>query len=157
MDYDQSPSILARLSGIGFFLLFAIAALAAYIFSMTKLTSAFLSGQPVVSFDKGSTYFLGAGIGGFLFVIGGVREGLLRTTLTAKEASLFSKGLIFSLFLTFALPHITHYAIATYTQYKNYSICRDASYRWLLYSKFYYTNTELACDELVEQKRSRRA
>lgn len=156
MNHEQSPSILVRLLSIGFFLLFALAALAWYIFSMTDLTSAHLSGQSVVSFDKGSTYMLGAGIGGLLFVIGGVMQGLLRKRLTPKAESLFTKGLIFSLILMFVLPHITHYAVATYTQHKNYSVCRDASYRWLLYTKFYYANTDTACKDLAEQKRYRR-
>lgn len=152
MNDEQNPSTLVRLLSVGFFLVFALAALAWFIFSMSELISALLSDRPVVGFDKGSTYMLGAGIGGLLFVIGGVMQGLLRKKLTPKAESLFTKSLIFSLILMFGFPHIAHYVVASYTQHKNYRICSDATYRWILYSKFYYTKNNMACNELAEQK-----
>lgn len=153
MNDEQNPSILVWLLSVGFFLVFALAALAWFILSMSELISALLNSRPVVSFDKGSTYMLGAGIGGVLFVIGGVMQGLLRKNLAPKAEALFAKSLIFSLILMFGFPHITHYVVASYTQKKNYRICSDATYRWLLYSKFYYTKNSMVCNELTEQKK----
>lgn len=152
MNDELHPSILVRLLSIGFFLVFALAALAWFTLSMNDLASALLSGLPVVSFDKGSTYMLGAGIGGLVIVIGGVIQGLLRKTLTPRAKTMFARSLAFSLILMFGFPHVAHYAVTSYTQQENYQVCRDATYRWVLYSKFYYTKNNLACNELVEQK-----
>ncbi len=152
MNDEQHPSILVRLLSIGFFLVFALAALAWFALSMSDLISALSSGRPVVSFDKGSAYMLGAGIGGLLFVIGGVMQGLLRKKLTPRAKTLFARSLIFSLILMFGFPHIAHYVVASYAQQENYKICSDATYRWFLYSKFYYTKNNLVCNELAEQK-----
>lgn len=153
MNDEQNPPILVRLLSVGFFLVFALAALAWFIFSASELISALLSGRPVVGFDKGSMYMLGAGIGGLLFVIGGVMQGLLRKNLTPKAEALFTKSLIFSLILMFGFPHTAHYVVVSYTQQKNYKICSHATYRWLLYSKFYYTKNSMVCNELAEQKK----
>lgn len=152
MNDQLHPSILVRLLSIGFFLVFALAALVWFALSMNNLTTAFSSGLSVVSFDKGSTYMLGAGIGGLIIVIGGVIQGLLRKNLTARAKTLFARSLIFSLILMFGFPHIAHYAVTSYTQNKNYHVCSDATYRWVLYSKFYYTKNSLVCNELVEQR-----
>lgn len=153
MNDNLHPSILIRLLSIGFFLVFALAALAWFFLSMNDLMTAFSSGLPVVSFDKGSTYMLGAGIGGLIIAIGGVVQGLLRKNLTPKAKTLFAKSLIFSLILMFGLPHIVHYAVTSYTQKEDYHLCNDATYRWVLYSKLYYTKNNMACNELVEQKK----
>ena len=152
MNDELHPSILVRLLSIGFFLVFALSALVWFALSMKNLTTAFLSGLPVVGFDKGSTYMLGAGIGGLIIVVGGVAQGLLRKNLSASTKTLFSRGLIFSLILMFGFPHIVHYAVTSYTKNTNYHVCNDATYRWVLYSKFYYTKNNLTCNEFVEQR-----
>lgn len=152
MNDELHPSILVRLLSIGFFLVFALAALAWFAISMNDLTTALSSGLPVVSFDMGSTYMLGAGIGGLIIVIGGVIQGLLQKNLAHRTKTLFARSLIFSLILMFGFPHIAHYFVTSYTQQKDYQICNDATYRWFLYSKFYYTQNNLACNELVEHK-----
>ncbi len=152
MNDELHPSVLVRLLSISFFLVFALAALAWFALSMNDLTTALSSGLPVVGFDKGSTYMLGAGIGGLIIAIGGVIQGLLRKILTRRAKTLFARSLIFSLILMFGFPHIAHYAVISYTQHENYQVCSDATYRWALYSKFYYTKNNLACSELVKQK-----
>ena len=115
MNDEQHPSILVRLLSIGFFLVFTLAALAWFTLSMSDLISALSSGRPVASFDKGSAYMLGAGIGGLLFVIGGIMQELLRKNLTHRAKPLFARSLIFSLILMFGFPHIAHYVVASYT------------------------------------------
>jgi hypothetical protein len=152
MNDELHPSVLVRLLSIGFFLVFALAALAWFALSMNDLATALSSGLSVVGFDKGSTYMLGAGIGGFIVVIGGVFQGLLRKNLTTRAKTLFARSLMFSLILMFGFPHIAHYAVNSYAEQENYQVCSDATYRWALYSKFYYTKNNLACSELVEQE-----
>ena len=120
---------------------------------MNDLATALSADLPVVSFDKGSAYMLGAGIGGLIIVIGGVMQGLLRKNLTPRAKTLFSRSLIFSMILMFGFPHIVHYAVTSYTQQENYQVCSDATYRWVLYSKFYFTKNNLVCSELVKQKK----
>ncbi len=152
MNNELHPSILVRFLSIVFFLMFALAALVWFALSMNDLMAAFSSDLPVVSFDKGSTYMLGAGIGGLLMVIGGVIQGILRKNLTDRAKILFTRSLIFSLILMFGFPHLAHYAVISYTKKKDYHVCNEATYRWVLYSKFYYTKNNLACNEFVQQR-----
>lgn len=152
MGDEQNTSILVRFLSVAFFLVLALAALAWFIVSVSELVSDLLFGRSVVSFDKGAIYMLGAGLAGLLFAIGGVMQGLLRKNLTPKIEVLFTKALMFSLILMFGFPHVAHYVVASYTQQKNYRLCSDATYQWLLYSKLYYTSSSEACNELVKEK-----
>lgn len=97
-------------------------------------------------------YMLGGGICCLLLSIGGIMQGLLRVKLTAKLEGLFTKGVVGSLILMFGFPHLSHYAVANYTQQRSYVDCSDLTYRWLLYSKFYYTKSGVECGELVSDK-----
>src|SRR5690606_22518155 len=97
-----------------------------------------------------SMYMLGCGIGLLLLTIGGVMQGIFGLELTPKKQSLFTRGIVVSLALMVVFPQLTHYVVNKYAQKQHYSICNDASYRWFLYSKLYYTKSKIACDELIK-------
>lgn len=152
MGNDQQPSIIVRLLIVACFFACAVMALAWFIISITSLISQFASNDPVVEFDKGSIYMLGGGGFFLLITAGGIMQGLLGKKLTLKLDRLFTRGIVGSLILMFGVPHLTHYAVASYAQQRNYSVCSDVTYRWLLYSKFYYTKSDMDCAELVSKK-----
>ena len=79
-------------------------------------------------------------------------QGIFGLEFTPKKATFFTRGLVASIILMVAFPHMIHYLVDRYAQKKHYSICDDATYRWLLYSKFYYTESKTACDKLVNEK-----
>lgn len=149
MNDNVHSSVIVRLLSIAFFLAFAIAALVWFLLSMDSLVVSLKEEASLVSFDKGSTYMLGAGIACFIIFIGGVIQGILRNNLTPRAKTIFSRSLIFSVILMFGFPHMVHYAVTSYTQKKNYRVCSNATYRWALYSKFYYAKTDLDCSRLV--------
>jgi len=152
MENEQQSSVIVRLSSVAFFLVFAVAALTWFAISITRFITQFTLNGPVVEFDKGSMYMLGGGLCCLLITAGGIIQGLLEKKLTSKLESLFTRGIIGSLILMFGFPILTHHAVAYYAQQRNYSVCSDATYRWLLYSKFYYAKTDMGCNELVVNK-----
>lgn len=152
MNEDEKPSLLMRLLSIAFFLMLALSALAWFSVSIIELISQFHLREPVVGFDKGSMYMLGIGFGLFLLTIGGVMQGVLGQTLTPKKETLFRRGMVISLILMVFVPQITTYVVGKYAYKHHYSICNDATYRWLLYSKYYYTESKIACVKLVNRK-----
>lgn len=152
MNDGQRPSLLARILSVSFFSILTLAALTWFFISITELISKFRLGDPVVGFDKGSMYMLGCGLGLLLLSIGGVMQGILGLELTRKMEALFTRGIVISLLLMFAFPQLTHYLVDEYAHKQHYSICSDVTYRWLLYGKFYYTESKIACDKLVNEK-----
>lgn len=156
MGNDQQPSILVRLLIVACFFACAVMTLAWFTISITSLISQFTSNNPVVEFNKGSIYMLGGGGFFLLITAGGIIQGLLGKKLTLKLDRLFTRGIVGSLILMFGVPHLTHYAVASYAKQRNYSICSDVTYQWLLYSKFYYTKSDMDCAKLVSKKRNNR-
>lgn len=139
--------------GVVFFLLLTIAALAWLVVSITDFTTQIRLSAPVIEFDKGSVAMLGVGMGLLLFTAGGVVQGLLGKTLIPKYEFLFTKGIVISILFAFLLPHAVHYGVRQYIQKQHYDLCKPATYRWFLYSKFYYVDSKTSCDALVQKQR----
>ncbi len=152
MENEQQSSVIVRLSSVAFFLAFSVTTLAWFTISITSFISQFTLNDPVVEFDKGSMYMLGGGLCCLLLTAGGIMQGLLGEKLTFRLERLFTRGIVGSLILMFGFPHLAHYAVANYVQQRNYSVCSDATYRWMLYSKFYYTKSDMDCTEFVSKK-----
>jgi len=152
MNGEQLPSPLARFLSVAFFSMLTLSALAWFVVSIIGLISQFRLNDPVVGFDKGSMYMLGIGFGLLLLTIGGIMQGMLGQALTVKKETLFKRGIVISIVLMVAFPQLTHYLVDKYAHKHHYSICNDATYSWLLYSKFYYTESKITCDKLVNEK-----
>ena len=149
---DESPSLLVRLLSIAFFSILTLAALAWFFISLVGLISQFHLRDPVIGFDKGSMYMFGIGLGLLLLTIGGVMQGMLGQELSQKKETLFKRGIVISLILMFSFPQLTNYLVDKYAYSHHYRICTDVTDRWLLYSKFYYTESKEACEKLVSEK-----
>ena len=156
MNEGQSSSLLVRILYAALFLVLTLGSFAWFFISAVGLISQFRIENPVVGFDKGSMYMLGCGLVLLSLTIGGMMQGIFGLELTPKKATLFSRGIVVGLILTFAFPHMTHYVVDIYAYKKHYSVCDDATRRRRLYSKFYYTESKAACEKLVSEKEIRK-
>lgn len=157
MNDEQQASLLVRILSLVFFILLTLGAFTWFAISAVGLISDLRMESPVIGFDKGSMYTLGCGLGLLSITIGGVLQGILKLDLTPKQISLFSRSIVASLILMIIVPQMAHYAVHKFAKNKNYSICENASYRWLIYTKIYYTKNIEACDELVKIKELKRS
>lgn len=148
----EYKEILVKFFSIGFLILFTLACLLWFVINLNALISGIFNDLPIISFDKGSTYMLGAGIFGLVIIIAAFIKVRLKKTLATKSTTFFVNSLIFSFILMFGFPHIAHYAVNRYAQQENYKVCNAATYRSRLYSIFYYTKTNFDCNKLVEQR-----
>ncbi len=154
MNDEQRPSLLSRILSVAFFSILTLAVLTWFIVSITELISQFRFKDPVIGFDKGSMYMLGCGLALLLLSAGGVIQGIMRVELTKKKENWFTRGIIISLILMVTFPQLTHYLVNNYADKQHYIICNDATYRWLLYKKIYYTKNKITCDKLVNEKKT---
>lgn len=152
MNREQLPSPLTRFLSVVFFSMLTLSALAWFVVSVIGIISQFSLNDPVVGFDKGSMYMLGVGLGLLLLTIGGIMQGIFGQALTPKEETLFKRGIVISIVLMVTFPQLAHYLVSKYAHKQHYSICNDATYRWLLYRKLYYTESKITCDKLVNEK-----
>ncbi len=152
MNSEQNPSFSTRLLSVTFFSVLTTSSLLWFFVSITKLLSQIRLNDPVVAFDKGSMYMLGVGIGLLCLTIGGLMQGILGKVLTAKRESLFKRSLVISIVLIVTLPPLAQYLVDSNLRKKQYKICNEATYHWLLYSKYYYTDSQVSCENLVKGK-----
>lgn len=152
MIQEQPPSLLVRISSVAFFVMLTLGAFIWFVISTTQLISKFRLESQVISFYKGSMYMLGCGLGLLLLTIGGIFQGIFKLELTTKQSSLLSRGIIVSLLLMILFPQLAHYIVDRNVQKQSYSICDDVSYRWLFYTKLYYTKSKDVCNELAKKK-----
>lgn len=153
MNEGQQASLLVRISSLMFFIGLTLGAFTWFSISAVGIISKFRMESQIIGFDKGSMYALGCGIGLLSITIGGVIQGILKLDLTPKQNLLFSRTIIASILLMVIVPQAAHYTVDKLVTNKNYSVCEKASYRWLFYTKLYYTKSREACDELVKKKK----
>ena len=144
MNKEQKPSLLIRLLSVTFFCILTSTSLTWFFISVYKLQQQLTTNSPIVTFDKGSMYMLGGG------TVGGVLQGIFNIELTEKRESLFKKLMVLNLLLIFILPQLSHYLLNRYINKQHYSIRNKATYHWFLYSKYYYTNNQVTCNQLLK-------
>ena len=145
-------SVLARTLSITFFSIGTLSALVWFFVSLIGVITLFRLNKPVITFDKGAMYMLGVGLGLLLLTITGFIQGVLKKKLSHRAEILFKRGIIVSVMLMLVTPQLAHYLVANSAQQRHYDICKAASYRWFLYSKFYYTQNEMTCNQLLETR-----
>lgn len=152
MYSEHNPSFSTRLLSVAFFAILTILSLVWFFISVTSLLSQFRLNESVIAFDKGSMYMLGVGIGLLSLTIGGLMQGIFGKVLTSKWESLFKRSLVVSIIVMVALPQLAQYSVDSYARKQHYDICNEATYKWFLYSKYYYTDNQIACNKLVKEK-----
>jgi len=154
---SNTPSLLTRLSGFSFFCLLTIACFTWFIWSAFNLISQIQDGSSVISFDKGSMYMLGAGIGLAILTLGGLYQGVMRLKFSTKQERVIRDGVIAGIIIMFVFPHVVHYPVSEIMKERNYYRCEKMSYRWLLYKKLIYTDTLRTCESLVREEQITRS
>ncbi|EKO3925209.1 hypothetical protein GCS56_002488 [Vibrio metschnikovii] len=152
MNEQPLASLLVRLLSLAFFMLLTFGAFFWFSVSSVNLISTLRTESQVIGFDKGAMYTLGCGLGLLAITVGGLMQGILKLKLTEKQHSFFSRSIVISLLLMVIYPQVAHYTVDSYLKSKQYSICDEVSYQWLIYSKLYYTKDNMACSNLIREK-----
>lgn len=152
---DGVPSLQTKILSFSFFLTLTVSALAWFCHSAYTLLSQSNQNAPIVAFDKGSMYMLGIGLVLLLLTTNGVMHGILGKELTEKVASSYKYGIVASLILMVVLPQLTHFIVNRHFKNADYVVCNEVSYRWMLYSKYYYTGNQAICSNIVREKKNK--
>lgn len=152
---NQPCSVFTRLLSVSFFLIFGLAALLWFGVSMSTLVSQLVAESPVVAFDKGAMYMLGVGSALLLLAAGGFLHGVMGKKQTKAGDSIFKRGVIVCFLVLIVFPQAAQFIVNRYALGHSYQTCESAGYRWLLYSKYYYTKDDAECDRLSQGKYSR--
>src|SRR5690554_3354003 len=151
-DGDQS-SILARLGGFLWFFAMTMACFVWFTWSGYNIVGLIFSEAHVVYLDEGSLYMFGAGVGLASLTFAILYEGILRRKLTKTITKFIARSALVGIALMFTLPHLLHYLAGIYLAEKNYTVCDEQSYQWLVYRKIVYTNSQRTCELLSQEMR----
>ncbi|WP_020159900.1 hypothetical protein [Methylobacter marinus] len=155
MESSHQPSTLSRFFSFFVFSLLTISILTQFGWGVFQLYARIAENGPVIVFDKGVFYLLGAGVTLGALTLGGLYQGILRLPLTKKVTKILTNVLIGGVVVMFVLPHIVHYPVESYLEGRGYNICEQASYRWFTYRKIVYVSNSEACAELIKRKNNR--
>lgn len=150
MEKGDSPSSI-DLIGTPLFL-FALGS-GAIVWFIYRVFSLFCNGSSsIVTFDKGSYYMLGVGVGLLALAYMIIREFWLRRPLTNEQSSFFSRVAISGVILAFVFPHIAHYAVDKYLEDHGYTVCEEASHQWLFVRDIVYIQPTVQCSAKLKNE-----
>ena len=150
METRDPPSLLNKVIGPPLFLVGGLSASLWFfyraIFFIDNISS------PLVLFDKGSYYMLGVGVGllslGFVTAI----EFWGGKPITSKQNTIFSRLAISGVILLFVVPHLVHFAADKYLNKHGYTVCEEASHRWLFVRDIVYIAETIECSSSIKVK-----
>ncbi|MAZ86038.1 MAG: hypothetical protein CL693_00120 [Cellvibrionaceae bacterium] len=143
MTKGDVPSSLDRFGTPLFLFLLGAGALVWFIYRVFTLFSN--GSSPVITFDKGSYYMLGVGVGLLALSYMIIREYWLRRPLSNKRSTFFSRVAISGVILAFLFPHVAHFAADRYLEEHGYSICEEGSHQWLFFRDIVYVQSSIEC------------
>lgn len=152
MGEEEKASMPMRILSLLLFVFFTFVAFFLFTNSTLSLISALHVETSVIDFDKGAMYLFGCGIFCLAVTIVGIKKGILGFDLTPKQNDFLAHTMMASLLLAMLLPHIVHYSVDDYLKKRNYALCREATDRWMTDVKLYYTSSDEACNQLVNEK-----
>jgi MFS family permease len=152
MENTMISPFLAKILSFLFFLVFAVFSVAWLASGSIFMISEVMDHGPIIEFDKGSMYMLGASIALIGILVAGICQGFMGRTLTRKGEATFKWVFISGIAIMFIFPHIVHFYIESVIERDGYSTCDKMTYRWLMYGKYYYTDTPETCRKLVLEK-----
>lgn len=152
MDNDGTSSLLVKILSFLLFLLLAVGSGIWFVSSSTSLISSIMNHESIIEFDKGSMYMLGCSIGLFAISVAAVPYVFMGKKLSEKGELLAARVMVLGVIIMFIFPHVAHYYVDNEIERGNYSTCEKATYQWLRYKKYYYTDTPETCNKLVMGK-----
>lgn len=152
MGENATPSLKTKIISLVFLASLAVGSFLWFGISIVSLYHQLNFHEAIVAFDKGAIYMLGVGVALLLLIGGGVLQGFLGRELDAAAEKIFKWGIIVSLVLTLALPHLVHFWVDHSAKTQKYEVCSEAGYQWLMYRKIYYVDSRDSCSRLVKEK-----
>lgn len=150
MEKGDAPSLIDRIGTPVFLLALGAGAIVWFIYRAFLL---FYNGaSPIITFDKGSYYMLGVGVGLLALTYMIIKEFWLRRPLTNKQSSFFSRIAISGIVLAFVFPHVAHFAVDKYLEEHGYTVCEEASHQWLFVRDIVYVQPSIECSSDLKKK-----
>ncbi len=153
MESSQKPSIFVRFGGFLLFVSLSLGALVWFGWSLFQMITQIASNSPIILFDKGALYMLGVGIGLSVLTYVALHEVILKRPLTKKMSKKINMSALVSLITLIIFPQIVHYPVERFLENRNYKICEQASYQWLLYRKIVYASSFEVCTDMIEKNK----
>lgn len=152
MEENAEPSLPVKLLSLGLFLLLTISSGTWFTISAINLISDIRHQASVIAYDEGSMYMLGCTIGILGILVGGAYHVLLDRKLPKSGERILIKIILSGIVIMFVFPHVANLYVENEIGHSKYSICDKLTYEWLLYKKYYYTDTPETCRKLLAEK-----
>ena len=142
---QPNPSLLIKISGVLFFLLFTTLCIGGFSIYGLKLLDGIINNLDILVFDKSAMYLLGVGI---LFL--NMLIMILYLTITGKHLLEDNKKnnvlfLLVPLIIAFVFPHIVHGYVKSYVNENSYVYCQDQSVVKFRLTKYIYAKDLNTC------------
>lgn len=141
-----------RILSVVFFVSFSVGSLAWFGSSLNDLVSDLMNMSNIITFDKGSMYMLGTGVGALSFSVAVIYSAIFQRKVSFSVEKLVIKIALISIVVMFVLPHAAHLLINNVISDNGYQECEPLSHRGLRYSKYVFTQDEETCINLVAEK-----
>ena len=141
-----------RIFSVLLFVLLPIACLVWFGSSLNDLVSDLMNMRNIITFDKGSMYMLGAGVGTLSFSVAVVYSAIFQRKVSFSVEKLVIKIALISIVVMFVLPQAAHLLINNVISDKGYQECVPLSHRGLRYDEYVFTQNEETCINLVAEK-----
>ncbi len=109
MTGEVKTSLTERFLGAFLFFSLSIASIVWFIFSASSSFSEIISSDPVLIFNKGAMYMLGASIGAFSLSIGVAYHNIFFRKVPEKIEKILMRGAICGVLIMILVPQIAHF------------------------------------------------
>lgn len=154
MDEPLESSLVSRLSAALFLCVVTVAGIAWFLHSSYCLFEDIYKLSPVVTFNKGAMYMLGASIGSLFLAVGVVYVAIFLKTMPKRMESILIRGVVVGIVVMFAFPQVVHFGVSKFVKGRDYIICQKMGSQWLLYAEYVYAADADICDQMADEKKS---
>ncbi|WP_219701563.1 hypothetical protein [Marinomonas lutimaris] len=146
-EASESRSLIYKVLVIMAFFSFSAGIIFYSMSQMYMLISQIWSHSPVMTYDRGSIFGFGAGLGLLFLTLLMFTKGFLGDSIANRFFPIFKYGLIFSFFCIIFMPFITDHMISNHVNKLGYVNCQSAKVKgtWSIYDTSYYTETSDRC------------
>lgn len=145
METRDPPSLAVKILAPIFFGFGAASAL--FWFASRSRHLATQLNEPVIAFDKGSFYLLGIGLALAILCLVVTQEYWFGKGLSKRLNRILTKLTILSLAIMLLTPHAVHLGLARKLESRSYTLCEDASHRWLFAVTLVYASPTASCPQ----------
>ena len=141
----SNPSLLIKISGVLFFLIFALGAFFGFYTESSRLIDGIYNHLDIIIFDKSAMYILGGGI--FCLNMFMMSSYLAITNKQPLEDNKRNVIIVFivPMIIMFVFPHIVHGYVKSYVNENSYVYCQDQSVVEYRFTKYIYAKDLNTC------------